>query len=358
MSYTLHSRGRSGADEMRAILAAMCAPALGSDIAHQGGSIWTLTPPPTAVRDGQGRLEAAGPTTVFAKSSASPATVLAEGESLRAMSAGLERARAAVESGEERGVSAADVSWDMVPRVHALGVTGEGQGQGQGDNSLAGVRAGIAYLVTDYKDVSGRMTARAQAQLGRTLALMHKWGTSATGQYGFGVPTFCGDTQLDNTWTASWPAFFADRRILPLVRATGDRTLAALETQMRTHVYPHIFPARALAHLRPAIQHGDLWAGNAATVPDGSVVVYDPASFYGHNEADLGMMHMFGGFGASFDAYHEVIPRLQPAYDQRILCYQLYHQLNHAVLFGWGYTSTAKSIMRELIEWGKAQDRR
>lgn len=42
---------------------------------------------------------------------------------------------------------------------------------------------------------------------------------------------------------------------------------------------------------------------------------------------------MFGGFSADFwDAYHEVIPKLQPYYDERQQLYQLYHQLNHAAL--------------------------
>lgn len=49
----------------------------------------------------------------------------------------------------------------------------------------------------------------------------------------------------------------------------------------------------------------------------------------------LGIMHMFGGFGpAFFEAYHAVIPRAQPYYEERVLCYELYHHLNHASLFG------------------------
>lgn len=36
--------------------------------------------------------------------------------------------------------------------------------------------------------------------------------------------------------------------------------------------------------------HGDLWPGNVA-----GATVYDPAGYYGHGEADLGMTRMFGG---------------------------------------------------------------
>lgn len=47
---------------------------------------------------------------------------------------------------------------------------------------------------------------------------------------------------------------------------------------------------------RPVILHGDLWSGNVGyDVTTSSPVMYNPASYYGHNEADLGIMHMFGG---------------------------------------------------------------
>lgn len=349
MSY-LYSRGTRGSEEMRAILLAKVAPALGSSITHQGGNIWILAPD---VSDGQ-TLAGQGPTYVFAKSSVATSSLMAEGKSLQAMSEALAKARQAVQAGEEEVDGSgreADVAWGMVPRVHTLGVTAEGE--------IDGVAAGQGYLVTDYKDISGRLTGRTQSQLGRTLALMHKYGTSENGQYGFDIPTYCGDTKQDNTWTTSWVEFFADRRILPLVKETGDQGLLSLEKEMRARVYPHLFNASVRGKLFPAIQHGDLWAGNAAVEEGGQAVVYDAASFYGHNECDLGMMHMFGGFTSQcFHAYHQVLPRAQPGYDQRVRLYELYHHLNHAVLFGWGYTSGAKSMMRELVEWGKTQDRR
>lgn len=86
-------------------------------------------------------------------------------------------------------------------------------------------------------------------------------------------------------------------------------------------------------------------------------VIYDPASYYGHAEADLGITHMFGGeycpfyprslsrctlpqtgqcisvdvpgFSPAFyEAYHSVHPRSQPYYEQRQTLYELYHHLN------------------------------
>ena len=46
---------------------------------------------------------------------------------------------------------------------------------------------------------------------------------------------------------------------------------------------------------------------------------------------------MFGGFGPAFFAkYHELQPKSEPVdqYDLRVDLYELYHYLNHALLFG------------------------
>lgn len=46
---------------------------------------------------------------------------------------------------------------------------------------------------------------------------------------------------------------------------------------------------------------------------------------------------MFGGIPQSFfKAYHEYMPKSEPAdqYDLRVELYQMFHYLNHTVLFG------------------------
>lgn len=44
------------------------------------------------------------------------------------------------------------------------------------------------------------------------------------------------------------------------------------------------------------IDAGDLWSGNVSGDEDGRPVLFDPAPYYGHHEADLGIARMFGGF--------------------------------------------------------------
>lgn len=97
----------------------------------------------------------------------------------------------------------------------------------------------------------------------------------------------------------------------------------------------------------PALLHGDLWSGNVAEYSTGPVI-FDPASFYGHAEFELGIAGLFGGFGKHFySAYHEKIPKA-PGFEKRHQLYQLFHYLNHWNHFGTGYRGSALRIMKEL----------
>ena len=61
--------------------------------------------------------------------------------------------------------------------------------------------------------------------------------------------------------------------------------------------------------VQPSLLHGDLWSGNLSTVKGGGWAILDPATYYGHHEAEFGMSWC-GGFSGSFwDGYNSVIPR-------------------------------------------------
>lgn len=108
-----------------------------------------------------------------------------------------------------------------------------------------------------------------------------------------------------------------------------DSELMKLQCKMKEVVYPLLFE-NLESKFKPSLVHGDLWSGNSGVDQEnGEVIIFDPSSCYAHNEFELGIMHMFGGYNSQFfDAYHQVIPRLQPYYDERIKCYELYHHLN------------------------------
>ena len=92
-----------------------------------------------------------------------------------------------------------------------------------------------------------------------------------------------------------------------------------------------------------------LWSGNIGTV-GGEPSVFDPAAYYGHNEAEFGMSWCAGFSEAFYDAYFAAFPKTEARFEERRLLYRLYHYLNHYNLFGGGYKSQCVSIMNTLLE--------
>ena len=79
---------------------------------------------------------------------------------------------------------------------------------------------------------------------------------------------------------------------------------------------------------------------------DGAPCLIDPAVYYGHREADLGMTKLFGGFGRGFyEAYEDEFPPAAGAAEREGL-YKLYHLLNHLNLFGPSYYGQCVTVLR------------
>ena len=79
-------------------------------------------------------------------------------------------------------------------------------------------------------------------------------------------------------------------------------------------------------------------------------MVVDPAGYFAHPEAELGMMQLFGGFSETvYRAYLEARP-LPAGWRRRIPIYSLYHLLNHYYLFGGHYRQRAFEQARRLAE--------
>ena len=169
------------------------------------------------------------------------------------------------------------------------------------------------------------------------------------GRFGFPVENTIGGTPQRNSWselsgTAGWVAFFAEQRLRPQCALTREATLIKLGDRLCDRL-PALFEGLP-DEVRPAILHGDLWSGNIAAT-GGQPVVFDPASYYGHDEADFGMSWC-ASFGPAFwSAYHDVIPRA-PGFERRAKLYQLYHYVNHYNLFGGAYYSSALRLLQEL----------
>ncbi|ODV90105.1 hypothetical protein CANCADRAFT_31163 [Tortispora caseinolytica NRRL Y-17796] len=213
------------------------------------------------------------------------------------------------------------------------------------------------FMTVSYLDLRGGNKS-ADAKMAKMLAKLHSTQLSDT----FGLPdsrtTYCGPTPQPNPPTTSWTDFYATHRlkyILDLNQKEGhwDSQFSQLAHKTVNTVIPTLLNP---LDIKPSLVHGDLWAGNAAYIQVSNElepVIFDPSCTFAHNEYELALMKMFGGFSATvFDEYHKIIPKSHPEsqYADRLALYELYHQLNHSFLFGGGgYYSSAEAIMSRLV---------
>lgn len=143
----------------------------------------------------------------------------------------------------------------------------------------------------------------------------------------------------------AWPAYFAERRILPMLERLERRgQLDATSLQALIEAARRI--PDLIADDEPMVPlHGDLWWGNVLWSPQGAVLI-DPAAYGGHREVDLAMLSLFGGPWEAFArGYGDVWP-LRAGWARRRRAYQLYPLLVHVALFGGGYVAQAVEAAR------------
>ena len=126
-----------------------------------------------------------------------------------------------------------------------------------------------------------------------------------------------------------------ERKLSASDRALYDRVIARLT---------ELLPSTST----PSLIHGDLWSGNVMITTRGPAL-FDPACAYADRELEFGITTLFGGFSERFwSAYQEAWP-LPAGWRERNPLYQLYHLLNHHLLFGGGYGAQALRIARAFV---------
>ncbi len=202
-----------------------------------------------------------------------------------------------------------------------------------------------AFLILEWLPLVPRDPA-ADAALGEGLACLHCIPQRC---FGWVRDNFIGATPQPNDLCNDWPEFWRRHRLghqLNLaarkgyggrLQELGERLLVNLDAVFTGH--------RPV----PSLLHGDLWSGNAAALPDGVPVIFDPACYWGDREADLAMTELFGGFGSRFYAAYRAVWPLDPGYAVRRDLYNLYHVLNHLNLFGGSYRLQAEALLQRLV---------
>lgn len=206
---------------------------------------------------------------------------------------------------------------------------------------------GAALLLLELFE-AGRRRADFDERLGIGLAELHAATADA---FGFDADNFCGATPQPNPWTATWPLFYREQRLrFQLERAARTRGLARADRQAVERLLEGLDDGLLGAPEPPALIHGDLWSGNVHATADGRPALIDPAAYYAHREAELGMMVLFGGFSPRVFEVYASARALQPGWRDRLPVYTLYHVLNHYNLFGGGYGREAFEMARHIME--------
>ncbi|MDF7626921.1 fructosamine kinase family protein [Lactobacillaceae bacterium L1_55_11] len=201
---------------------------------------------------------------------------------------------------------------------------------------------GHAFLILKWIDTG----TGDQADLGAMVAKLHHHHGQ---EFGFSVSNMHDKVPKDNTFQDSWPRFFIEQRLKPLLKLGLERSPWLKQYQDRFEaLFETIENDQHSQNVTPSLLHGDLWAGNFMFNSNHQPVLIDPNAFYGDREYDLAITAVFGGFDDTFyEAYAKNYP-LDAGWLERMGWYQLYYILMHYVRFGGPYQGRLEQMLLEL----------
>lgn len=226
---------------------------------------------------------------------------------------------------EARGLELLEVTGEIrVPKVILHGQSGDD-----------------IFLLLEYIEPASRAPTFWN-DFGRSLARMHRHTSKA---FGLDHDNYMGSIPQSNRMRLSWPEFFCEERLEPMVRMARDnghftRNIVLAFDRLYDRL-EEIFPQEP-----PALIHGDLWTGNHMVDNQGQACIIDPAVHYGQREMDIAMSRLFGSFAGEFyEAYHAEYP-LEKGWMERVDICNLYPLLIHVNLFGEGYVGSVERIIK------------
>jgi len=184
---------------------------------------------------------------------------------------------------------------------------------------------------------------------GKKLAAMHKCISTNKKFFGWKINNTIGATLQPNNECDKWADFWDKYRLGHMLElAKRDGADFRNEKELREKVYSILD-----AHdCQPSLCHGDLWSGNQATLSNGDPVIFDPATYYGDPEVDIAMTFLFGANSKQFyQSYWNEMGGQKEGYEVRQIIYNLYHILNHYVLFGGGYLQQSYNMIDRILKY-------
>lgn len=203
-----------------------------------------------------------------------------------------------------------------------------------------GIANNHSYIVLEHLNL-GEGESHDWFEMGKQLATLHQ---RTEQHYGCEFDNFIGKTQQKNPWTDDWARFYSDFRIGQLLLLMAQKGVRFVDIDKACE---QVYELLKGYQPKASLLHGDLWRGNVAFFKH-APVMFDPASYYGDRETDIAMTELFGVFPAAFYRGYESVWPLPDEYHQRKSLYQLYHILNHALMFGGQYLDSAKQLLKTI----------
>jgi len=207
------------------------------------------------------------------------------------------------------------------------------------------VHADDGLLLMEFVETAGPIDAAAERHAAELLAALHEVSAPA---FGHERDTLIGPLHQPNPETASWLAFFRDRRLLHMAGVAHDAGRLPAATLKRIERLAARLGEWIEEPARPSLVHGDVWGGNVL-VKGGRIAAFiDPAIYHADPEIELAFSTLFSTFGEAFFARYDEIRGLGPGFfEVRRELYNLYPLLVHVRLFGGGYLGGVEAVLKK-----------
>lgn len=205
------------------------------------------------------------------------------------------------------------------------------------------------FLIIDYIKRQ-EPTPEYWTQLAENLAAMHRHSHST---YGYTEDNWIGLSEQKNkpSTEASTHAglFFWENRIAFKLDQVKAKFGSLIDADTVKALKEEVIKKLDYKGVHPSPCHGDLWGGNIVCGQGSQAYLIDPAFYFGDRESDLAMTECFGGFSPIFyKVYDEILP-LSEGYEERKHIFNLYHMLNHYIIFGNTYKRVSEDIIKKII---------
>jgi fructosamine-3-kinase len=153
--------------------------------------------------------------------------------------------------------------------------------------------AGSLLLFEGVREVPAEARAPAQwRSIGNAMAMLHQVHDERFGLAQF--DGFFGPLHQDNRPMGAnvWADFYAERRLVPLLRSAVDSGHLPLELAAGVERIVNRLPLLCGPQPRPSLLHGDAQQNNFLTTATDAVLI-DPAPYFGHPEIDLALVDYF-----------------------------------------------------------------